>query len=452
MPQLQKHWDHIGSSFWFLPSILVGGSVLTAYAVLALDETVSDRWLKQWNWGWIYTGSAEGASTVLGTIAGSMATIAGVVFSLTLVSLTLASSQFGPRLLRNFMRDTTNQAVIGTFVSTFLYCLIVLRSIRREDAGSFVPQLSVSLGVVFALVSIGVLIYFIHHVSMSIQADEVVARVASELIEGIDRIFPEEIGKGDPRKGADFSDAHLPQDFDREARPVMANGDGYVQLIDQEVLLKVAVREDVIFRVERRPGHYVIAGSPLLRVWPGDRQSDRFDSDVNAAFALGSRRTPVQDIEFSIDQLVEVAMRALSPGVNDPFTAITCIDRLGSALSRLSKREMPSAFRLDEEDRLRVIAPPVNFPSLVDAAFNQIRQAARSNVAVTIRLLETIARIAEFACQPEDRMALLRHAGMIVRGARENFPEEEDRRSVEERYRAIVKSLGDSGGLVTDKR
>jgi uncharacterized membrane protein len=408
-----------------------------------LDVAVSDRWLR--DWGWIYTGSAEGASTILGTIAGSMITIAGVVFSLTLVALTLASSQFGPRLLRNFMRDTTNQVVIGTFVSTFLYCLIVLRSIRREDSGSFVPHLSVSVSVLLALASMGVLIYFIHHVAVSIQADELIARVASELIQGIDRLFPEQIGKGGPRHQAGQFEALIPESFDRDARPIGAVGDGYLQLIDQNVLLKLSVKEDVLIGVERRPGHFIIAGTRLVRIWPGDRVTDRLEAEINAAFVLGSNRTPVQDVEFSINQLVEVAVRALSPGINDPFTAITCLDRLASALCRLAQREMPSPYRLDEQDRLRVIAPPVAFPDIVDAAFNQIRQSARSSAAVTIRLLETITLIAGVASRTEDCAALRRHAEMIARGAREGLPEEEDRKAAEERYRTARRMLHGTG-------
>ena len=170
-----------------------------ALAAVALDEAVSDRWLQSLSWA--YNGGAEGASPVLGTIAGSMITIAGVVFSMTLVALTLASSQLGPRLLRNFMRDTVNQAVIGTFVSTFVYCLLVLRTIRRADEVAFVPHLAVTLGVLLALVSLGVLIYFIHHVAVSIQADQVIARVGKELFESIERLYPRRIG--DAPEGAD---------------------------------------------------------------------------------------------------------------------------------------------------------------------------------------------------------------------------------------------------------
>jgi uncharacterized membrane protein len=434
--QILKHWDRIRSSFWFLPSVMAGAAVALAFATVALDTAVTNEWLRSRSW--TYTGGAEGASAVLETVAGSMITIAGVVFSLTLVALSLASSQFGPRLLRNFMRDTTNQLVLGTFVASFLYCLLVLRTIRRADEVAFVPHLSVTLGVLFALVSLGVLIYFIHHVSMSIQADEIIARVSSELAAGIDRLFPKQLGKS----AAGAARPRVPETFDQDARIVEAAGDGYLQLIDAEGLMGLAADEDAIFRIERRPGQYVIAGSPLLRAWPGERVTDDLAAKVNAVFVLGNQRTDAQDIEFAVHQLVEIAARALSPGVNDPFTAIACVDRLGSALCRLARRELPSPYRYDEQNRLRVVAPAITFPEIADAAFNQIRQHSRPNAALAIRLLDTIAVIAAAAQRTEDRDALRRHADMIVRGAREALPEAEDRRSVEARYEAARLALG----------
>jgi uncharacterized membrane protein len=423
---------------------MAGGAVALAFATVALDEAVADELLQ--TLGWAYTGGAVGASLVLGTIAGSMITIAGVVFSMTLVALSLASSQLGPRLLRNFMRDTTNQAVLGTFVATFVYCLLVLRTVRRAEETLFVPHLSVTIGVLFALASLGVLIYFIHHVSVSIQADEVVARIGKELIEGIDRLFPEQKGRGPTRpatesSAAALSSAGLPASFDREARPVAADGDSYVQVIDADALMTLATQEDVLLRVERRPGQYVVAGRPLVMVWPGDRVTEELAARVNSTFALGNQRTSAQDLEFGVNQLVEIAVRALSPGINDPFTAVACVDRLGSALYRLARRDMPSPYRFDEQHRLRVVAAPVSFAGMVDAALNQIRQSARSNAAVTIRLLETIAVIAGAAYRPQDRAALRRHAEMIARGAREGLPEVEDRHTVEERFETTIRVL-----------
>jgi uncharacterized membrane protein len=443
---LFKYWDRLRSGFWFVPGIMTGVAVALAFATVALDESVTRKgWLADHTWA--YTGGADGASLVLGTIAGSMITIAGVVFSMTLVTLSLAASQLGPRLLRNFMRDTKNQVVLGTFIATFVYCLLVLRSVRRAEEFLFVPHLSVTIGVVLALVSLVVLIYFIHHVSISIQADEVVARVSAELNEGIERLFPEGMGRGGQRPTDLLACSGLPAAFDREARPVGACEDGYLQSIDPEALMALATHENALFRLERRPGQYVAMGSPLVMVWPGDRVTEPLEKSINSAFIVGRQRTASQDIEFPIHQLVEIAVRALSPGINDPFTAIACVDRLGSALRRLAQRDMPSPFRLDEHDRLRLVAPAVTFPAILDASFGPIRQYARSSVVVTIRLLETIATIAGATHRPNDRASLLHQAEMVVRGAREALPEDGDRRAVEECHRDAKRALCESGEI-----
>jgi uncharacterized membrane protein len=437
--QVFKTWNRVRSSFWFLPAVMAGGAMVLAFSTVALNTPVTD-WLTL-NWGLTFTGGAEGASALLGAISGSMITIAGVVFSMTLVALSLASSQLGPRLLRNFMRDTTTQIVLGTFVATFLYCLLVLRTIRRAEEIVFVPHLSVTIGVLLAVVSVGVLIFFIHHVSISIQANEIVARVGTELIEGIEQLFPENIGRGSPRIPAEPPDADFLDTFDREARPIGSAGDGYLQFVDGDALMAVAMQEDVVIRLVRRPGHYVVATRPLALIWPGNRVTDQLMESVNSAFALGNQRTSGQDIEFAVNQLVEIAIRALSPGVNDPFTAITCVDHLGSALCRLAQRDMPSPYRYDTKDQLRLITPVFTFSDVTGAAFNQIRQYGRSSTAVTIRLLETIAEVAGSVHRPEDRFALLRHARMIARGAGSGLPEDEDRQEVEERFQSANQLL-----------
>lgn len=425
---LLRYWDRIRTSFWFLPALMSFGAALLAFGMLALDGAVESEWvLKQ---KWIYTGGPDGASLVLSTIAGSMVTISGVVFSMTLVALSLASSQLGPRLLREFMRDTSNQVVLGTFISTFIYCLLVLRSIRRAEELEFVPHLSVTLGVASAVASLAVLIYFVHHVSTSIQADEVVGRVANELNAGIERLFPTRLGDARASAAAPARSTELPANFDGDAVPVPSDGDGYVQAIDAEVLMQLARETDVVFRVERRPGSFVVAGSPLVSVMPDRRSSGEFAERVNAAFVLGTQRTSTQDVGFCVDQIAEIAIRALSPGVNDPFTAMTCIDRLGAALCRMAQRERPSPCRYDDDGRLRAVVAPLTFAEMLDAAFHQIRLYARSSAAVSARMLDTIAAIAPFTHRQADRDALRRHADWIDSATRDGIADEVDRRIV----------------------
>ncbi|MFL6715661.1 MAG: DUF2254 domain-containing protein [Burkholderiaceae bacterium] len=440
--RLLKYWEYLRASFWFLPSLMAAAAVGMALLAVLLDRTVSDKWLSKA--AWVYSGGAEGASAVLQTIAGSMITIAGVVFSLTLVALSLASSQFGPRLLRNFMRDTSNQLVLGTFIATFLYCMLVLRTIRRPEEGAFVPHVAVTMGVVFALASLWVLIYFIHHVSVSIQAEEVIAKVAAELDQTMERLFPEQIGgEGDsPGQQEEAASAQALAALEQPAAQILASGDGYLQLIDQTLLMAFASESDAVLRLERRPGHYIVHGTALLSVWPPERVDKAARGRLLEAFVLGTQRTSAQDVEFAILQLVEIATRALSPGVNDPFTAISCVDRIGSAMCRLAQRAMPSAYRYDDKEQLRVVAEPPTFAALADTAFHQLRQYARSNVDVTLRLLETITVIAGFTHWPDDRVALSRHADMIAQGAERAEHQAEDRQALQGRYHAARRALG----------
>jgi uncharacterized membrane protein len=444
--QFFKYWNRVRSSFWFIPGGMAGLAVVLALVSVTVDKPLTE-WLSL-NLGWTFTGGAEGASAVLGIIAGSMITIAGVVFSMTLVALSLASTQLGPRLLRRFMRDSTTQVVLGTFIATFLYCLLVLRTIRRAEEVAFVPHLSVTLGVLLAVASVGVLIYFIHHVSVSIQANETVARISKELLGRIDQLFPEHIGRGAPAPmiPTEAPDEGFFETFEKHARPVGAGGDGYLQFIDGAALLALAVEENLVIRLERRPGAYVVASCPLALIWPASRASDQLTDQVRSLFVLGNQRSSDQDIEFEINQLVEIAVRALSPSLNDPFTAITCVDHLGSVLCRLATRAMPSRYRHDHQNQLRVIAPANTFSEITDAAFNQVRQYSRSSAAVTIRLLETITVVAGFAHRPEDRTTLLRHAEMIARGAMEELPEKEARQAVEERCQAVIQLCSEADG------
>jgi uncharacterized membrane protein len=265
------------------------------------------------------------------------------------------------------------------------------------------------------------------------------------LIAKIDHLFPEHIGQEGPRVPTDPPDAGFIGAFDREAQPVAADEDGYLQFIDGDALLALAIEEDLVVRLERRPGNYVVAGCPLVLIWPGSRVTEQLTKQVQSLFVMGHQRISDQDIEFGVNKLVEMAVRALSPGLNDPFTAIACVDHLGSALCRLAARDMPSPYSYDRQNQLRLIARADTFQEVVDAAFNQIRQYGRTSAAVTLRLLETIAVVAGFVHRPEDRTTLLRHAEMIARGANEGLPEGEDRRAVEERWQAVIQSYEPTG-------
>ncbi|WP_371934042.1 DUF2254 domain-containing protein [Chroococcidiopsis sp. CCNUC1] len=416
-----------------------GSTIALAVTMLTLDREGYYGPLE--SWGWIYVGSTDGAREVLSAVSGSMITVAATAFSITIVALQLAAANFGPRLLRNFMQDTGNQVVLGTFIATFIYCLLVLRTIRGDgdDYDRFIPQISITVATGLALVSIGMLIYFIHHASTIIQASHVISEAGADLDRAVDRLFPEHIGVNQPEFKQPLTE--IPDNFDTEACKIKANNSGYVQAIDDEELMKIACRERLLLRINYRPGKFVVKDQALVTAYPPERVNRQLTNKINDAFILGKQRTEQQDVEFPINQLVEITLRAISPSVNDPFTAIRCIDQLSAGLSRLVQRQFPSPYRYDERHELRVIAEPVTFEGLVDAAFNQIRQYGKQDVAVIIRLLEAIATIAEYTCDRKDRAVLLRHAAAIKRDSYENVSDKLDKQDIDEQYLVVEKSL-----------
>lgn len=436
--RIRYGWEQLRSTYWFIPIAMVALAVALAAAAVLVDRALPERGVESLRW--LYPGGAEEARALLSTIAGSMINVAGVTFSITIVTLSLASSQFGSRLLRNFMRDTGNQVVLGTFVATFVYAVLVLQTISGVEGRVFVPQLSVIIGVLLAILSVAVLIYFIHHVSASIQAENVIAAVGRDLDNAIKRLFPEQ-KDGAPRARNPKPVGKPPRGFERPGHPISATRTGYLQAVDYDGLMNVARESDLVFRLEHRPGDFIVEQGDLVVVWPAEEAGEELVKRVNDAFILGARRLRLQDVEFAIHQLVEVAVRALSPGINDPFTAIACIDRLGASLAHLAERDIPAAHHFDRDGRLRLITNVVTFPGVVDAAFNQIRQDGRSSVTVTIRLLESIAIIAAHARTEEQRAALRHQAEMIWRSSNEALPEACDRKDVKERYQLVLRTL-----------
>jgi uncharacterized membrane protein len=436
--RLTKLWENVSASYWFVPAAMAVLSVAFALALLQVDGGLGPDVLREV--GWVYSGGADGARELLATVAGSMITVAGVVFSITIVVLSLASSQLGPRILRNFMGDRPSQVVLGTFTATYLYSLVVLRTIRGEgdDYDAFVPELSVTVGVLLAAAALGVLIYFVHHIALLIQAPHAIAAVAREMDETIERMFPASMGHSEPaRDGA----RDVPPGFADEAVPVTSSGTGYLQAVDVEKLVGRAEERDVLVRLVRRPGHFVAEGTELARVWPPDRVDAGLAKEINAALILGPERTPTQDVEFAVRQLVEIAVRALSPSLNDPFTAIACIDQMGARLLRLARCRFPDGFRYDDGGRLRVMVDSNSFEGVMDSAFDQLRQNAGRVPAVLIRVLETLAVLGAHAADERARDSVRRHAVMVHRAAHAAVEEPWDLRDVDARFDAVLQAV-----------
>jgi uncharacterized membrane protein len=323
--------------------------------------------------------------------------------------------------------------------SPLSYCLLVLRAIRGTDNLSVVPFLSVTCGVIFALVSVGFLIFFIHHISSSIMAENVTARVASELQSQIDLLYPEKAGHA----AHDEEEREVPEEFRRRPGLIHSNRSGFIQAIAMERLFELAQKRDLVIRLRRRPGDFLAECELLAEVLPAAQLDDELCDEIRGTIFFGQRRTPTQDIEYSIDQLVEVAVRALSPGINDPFTAITCIEWLGVALIRVAGREIPSAWRFDRKGNLRIITDATDFAGIARAALSQIRQYGTQSVAVTIRLLEVLARVGPHLVRQNDRQTLLDHA----RWVRNDGGSQSRKRNGSERHR---RALPDGGGCAPD--
>jgi uncharacterized membrane protein len=381
-------WGRLNSSFWFVPAAMALSAIALSFVLIEVDAL---RDVAQTdNPTALFTFGPEGARATLSVIASSMITVASLIFSITMLSLQLASSQFGPRTLGNFMQDRSNQIVLGTFIATFLYCLFVLRSVRGIEGSSFVPHLAVAFGVLMATASVAVLLYFIHHIATSIRVETLLENLAVEGCAAVDRVFPERLGHGPADEAAGQT---LPDDFDTDSRQIAADSDGYVQNIGGDVLMRIAAKNDLVLRIAARPGVFVTQGACVITAYPKARVSDKMDEDLRGAVVIGRDRTPYQDLEFAIRRIVELAQRSLPPGINDPTTALYCIDRLGQVLGRLADRDIPSPMRLDQSGQLRVLTEVFNLGDLTCRAFAAIARYGMTDADVVTRLAETLAKL-----------------------------------------------------------
>ena len=429
-------WEKVHTSFWFVPGLVISAVVVLAGFTLRLDRQIDEAYVN--SLPFVFHDGVEGARSLLSAVAGSMITVTGVTFSVMIVAFTLASSQFTPRLLRNFMRDVGNQVVLGIFIGTFAYCLCILRVVGGPT-GDFIPRISVTCAFALTTLSISALVYFIHHASSLIQAQGIIASIGRELDRALDLLYPSGVGESPGARPKQ----QLPPDFAGGSIKVCAKRSDYVEAIDGEGLVELAVKHDLLVELEHRPGDFAVEGEVIALAYPRDRVTAEIAESINDAFVFGPQRTQTQDPEFVLGELVEIAVRALSPGINDPATAVLCIDRLGAAMVRVAARPIPSTHRYGPDGRLRIVAKHYGFRGLLEAAFNPIRQYGRESVAVTIRLLEAIRRIALHVHREEDRETLLRQARMIERGSAGGEFDRGDQEDVQERFRAVLEALGE---------
>lgn len=375
------------STLWFIPILLASCGALLGFLLVGVDLAIGE---KLGYFPRILGVEPSGASNVLAIIAGSTITVAGTVYSITIVALTLASTQFSPRILRNFMRDTGNQIVLGVLVGIFAYCIIVLRTIKTDgDANeNFVPSISVIFAVLLGLLGVGFLIYFIHHVATSIQATSIISSIAGETIAEIKKTSHEKFVTQPP---LDESAAQFLADAGWIKIPSAMTG--YIQNADLQALTAIAEKYDLVVKMRRRIGEFTISGLPLLQIAADHRNFQPTESliqEFNDAYDAGSFRTVEGDVAFGLRQIVDIALKALSPAINDSTTGVTCIDYLTAILAELARRPTPPSYIFAANGTLRVLVNQQRFEDFFDLAFNQIRQSASNNVAIIIRLLTAI--------------------------------------------------------------
>ncbi|WP_137404101.1 DUF2254 domain-containing protein [Echinicola rosea] len=427
-------WSNIQSSFWFVPLILILCAILAAFGLVFLDDAVKVE--PSGIFSYFLIGSADSARSVLSTIAGAMIGVAGTVFSITLVALTLASSQFGPRLLQNFMHDKLNQVVLGSYIATFTYCLVVLSTVKSSDSLQFLPTISVGFSIILALVNIFLLVIFIHHISISIQADQVVSNVNSSLNHHFRRLFPKAEEEEEVLEIADSKIEKLKQNA-RYKEVYKVKRSGYLQVVNRERLINLAKEIEGFIEVKKHAGHFLVEGQEVFTVYGEKELEEGFESRLLSALIAGNKRNSTQDSEFAVRQMVEVASRALSPGVNDPYTAITCIDKLTDSICYLTAVDLPGPYRFDEDKKLRLILNTMSFDGVVSVAFNQIRQFGQSSPAVLIHLMGAMVTIYKLSERSEHKQVILKHAKMILQAGKEHFGERNDYRDLEERYQQL---------------
>ncbi len=408
--RLRRFLASLADTFWLLPAAMTAAGVMLALAMVAIDrsgmipESLLDNSL-------LYNGGGTGARTLLGAVASSTIGVAGTVFSITIAALSLAAGQMGPRLLRNFIKDRGNQFTLGAFLGTFSYALMVLRTVRTLDEGTFVPHVSLTVSILLAFVCVATLIFFVGHMAGRINVDTVIALVSEDVTRAFERISRKERSPEAP-----------PLSFWNDASIILDGRRGYLQQLDDIGLAKWAADNGTSVRLLVRPGDYVFPGAPIALMTPAVNGGEEA---IGEATALSAQRGSSSDIEYAVRQLVEVAVRALSPGINDPHTAVSVVDRFGAALSELAPLHLPSGVFVHDGTPTLVV-PSVDYDGLTDAMFHMIRQNGAGSPTVLIRMLDILTAVVSCEHDPSRRTALRRHADLVLGDAKRNIATPED--------------------------
>ncbi|MCI2239472.1 DUF2254 domain-containing protein [Paenibacillus sp. TRM 82003] len=436
-------WEDARSRLWFLPGLIVLFEAALAEVLVWIDSTYGDTTGAAGSW--LFSGSADAARTLLSAIAGSLLTVVSIAFSLTMIALQQASSQFSPRILRGFTSSLTNQLVIGAYTGTFVYSLLVLRTVRSGEQGPvFVPGLAVTTGVLLALTCMGLLVFFIHQVSLALQVSVVISRLRDDLLAQLEGDHPSEVGQraAAPDDHPDRAAALRREVAERPHTLVRARRGGFVRGFDADRLLSTGEHADaddpLLVHVRAGVGSFVARGSVIAAVAPPPEPG--VVEDVRCSVLLADERTPPHDPLFVVQQLVDVGLRALSPSTNDPTTAEHVLLHLGDALGTLADRDLEPPVRTTRDGRLLLLLERPDWAGHVDAAFSQLRRAGASHVSVTLRLLEVLAFLGERV--PAGRVEpLLAQVQQVLEVVEDQPWTVEDRRQVHERAAELAREL-----------
>jgi len=428
-------WDRLRGALWVLPTASVLCS-LVAGAALAAVDVGEGSWLEPL----LFQGTAADARDLLIVVSATMITVTGLVFTLTVVALQIASTQFSPRLLRNFLRDRGNQVVLAVFVSTFAYATAGLHTVgaRAGGEGEFVPRLAVSGSLFLALLSLAALVYFIHHIARSIQIDTIMAGVERETLAVIDDIYQDRIGDAGAEQRA--------PDPPARAVAVAARRSGYLQAVDLDRLLEVALEHGLVLRLAAGVGDHVIAGTPLAWAWPAAPEGRRPEPEglvdpLDRAVEIGLERTMLQDVAFGIRQLADIANKALSPAVNDPYTGVQSLQHLSVVVHTLAGRRLGDHLGHDAAGAVRAAVPFPTFPDYLRLATAQIRRNGAKEPGVARALLRLLGAAGEQVADPERRAAVAGHVRLVMAGVERETAQPADAEPVLAEGAAVLAKL-----------
>jgi len=419
-------WDRMTVNFLVIPAIMGLGGVLLAWLMFWLDGQIPNEVLNTSHF--IVSGSVAELRGYLLTMATTVLTTAGVVFTLLTLPLSTVAAQYGSRLLRIFLGDRTTQLILGMFVATFVYCVTGAMIIPPVQIVSEGPQITMTVGLYLIVASFASLILLIQHISIMLQAPNIAAGAGRDLLDVM--------SKTNLVEGQDGEDQHqtgrgaLDSLTEAEAHPVHAGKPGYIQYVDLDYLHPLVRKKDIIIRLVHKPGDFVGNGTVIAHVWPANRGDNELDREIRNTFHLGNQRTPPQDLEYAVNQLTEMAVRAMSPAINDPFTAMTCLDYIGNGLALFVRRGPISPYIYDRDGQLRIVFDPVTFDELLSAAFDMLRHASRDNASVLLHMLKNIDVISQKTRLLDARQSLLHHVTLIQVESQSGSLIEEDRQSL----------------------